>query len=75
MSVLYGKVRLYTDAGQDITITDGKGNTRTITTTGASFTDIALPGMEEYTFSNGNRSADVLLNIGDFKEIICFRIG
>ena len=69
MSVLYGKVRIYGEPGQTITITDGKGNSRNIQTAGQDFSDIALPGMEEYTLSNGNRSADVLLNIGDFKEV------
>lgn len=69
MSVLYGKVRIYGESGQTITITDGKGSSRTVQTTGQEFTDIALPGMEEYTLSNGGLSETVLLNIGDFKEI------
>lgn len=69
MSVFYGKVRIYGEPGQTITITDGKGNSRTVQTTGTTYTDIALPGMEEYTLSNGVHSADILLNIGDFKEV------
>lgn len=69
MSILYGKVRVYTYPGQDITITDGKGNTKTVQTTGQEFTDIALPGMEEYTIANALVSKTVTLNIGDFAEV------
>lgn len=69
MAILYGKVRIYGESGQTITITDGKGNIKTVQTTGTTFTDITLPGMEEYTLSNGFVSETVLLNIGDFKEI------
>lgn len=69
MSVLYGKIRIYGDAGQTITITDGKGNSRSVATTGQEFTDVTLPGMEEYVLNNGVTSSDIVLNIGDFKEI------
>lgn len=69
MSVLYGKVRIHGDAGQDITITDGKGNTKTVQTTGQEFTDIVLPGMEEYTISNTYASETVTLNLGSFAEV------
>lgn len=69
MSVLYGKIRINGEAGQTITITTPTGQSRTIQTTGQSYTDVILAGLEEYTLSNGTLSETVLLNIGDFKEI------
>lgn len=69
MSVLYGKVRIYGESGQTITITDGKGNARTVQTTGQEFTDIALPGMEEYTIANETASETITLNLGSFAEV------
>lgn len=69
MGILYGKVRINGDAGQTISITTPTGQSRTITTTGQDYTDVMLAGLEEYTFSNGNKSESVLLNIGDFQEI------
>ena len=69
MSVLYGKVRINGEAGQTIAITTPTGQSRTIQTTGQSYTDVMLPGLEEYTLSNGTLSETVLLNIGDFQEV------
>jgi hypothetical protein len=69
MAIMYGKVRIHGEAGQSITITDSKGDSRTIQTTGATYTDIALPGMEEYTLSNSSKLESVLLSIGDFAEV------
>ena len=69
MSILYGKIRINGDAGQTITITTTTGQSRTIQTTGQSYTDVMLAGLEEYTLSNGILSETVLLNIGDFQEI------
>lgn len=67
--ILYGKVRIYTNAGQTITITTSTGQSRTITTTGQDYTDVMLAGLEEYTLRKGASSKSVLLNIGDFIEV------
>ena len=69
MSILYGKIRINGEAGQTIAITTPTGQSRTIQTTGQSYTDVMLPGLEEYTLSNGTLSETVLLNIGDFQEV------
>lgn len=69
MSILYGKIRINGEAGQTITITTPTGQSRTVQTTGISYTDVMLAGLEEYTLSNDILSETVLLNIGDFQEI------
>ena len=69
MAILYGKIRINGDPGQTITITTGKGQTKTVQTTGTNYTDVILAGMEEYTITNGVNTATVLLNINDFATV------
>lgn len=70
MDVLYGKIRIYATSGTQISITSGLGSTQTATVpSGASFIDITLAGLEEYTLTDGTTTETVLLNIGDFVEV------
>lgn len=70
MAVLYGKVRAYASANTSITITSALGVTKTATVpTGATYVDIPLAGLEEYTLTANNNSETVLLNYGDFVEV------
>lgn len=70
MSVLYGKVKIYSSAGSQITITSALGVTKTVTVpSDATFVDVPLVGLEEYTLTKGTTSKTVLLNYGDFVEV------
>ena len=54
-----------------ITVTSALGLTKTVNMpTGATYVDIPLAGLEEYTLTTTNSGSEtVLLNYGDFKEV------
>lgn len=70
MAILYGKVRVYATAGTEIDIESALGVTSQVEVpTGATYVDIPLAGLEEYTLTANNNSETVLLNYGDFVEV------
>lgn len=70
MAVLYGKVRVYSSANSQITVTSALGVTKTVTVpSDETFIDVPLAGLEEYTLTKGTTSKTILLNYGDFVEV------
>ena len=70
MAIMYGKIRVYATAGTSINIVSALGATKTVVVpTGATYIDVFLAGLEEYTVTDGTTSEIVLLNYNDFVEV------
>lgn len=70
MDILYGKIRIYAMAGTQYTITSSGGNVQTGTIpSGATFVDRIVPGLDEYTVSNGISNVNVSVNYGEMVKV------
>lgn len=70
MDILYGKIRIYAMAGTQFTITSSGGNVQTGTVpSGVTFVDRIVPGLDEYTVSNGINNINVSVNYGEMVKV------
>ena len=70
MDILFGKIRIYAMAGTQFTITSSGGNVQTGTIpSGATFVDRIVPGLDEYTVSNGISNVNVSVNYGEMVKV------
>lgn len=70
MDILFGKIRIYAMAGTQYTITSSGGNVQTGTIpSGATFVDRIVPGLDEYTVSNGISNVNVSVNYGEMVKV------
>ena len=70
MDILFGKIRVYAMAGTQFTITSSSGATMTGTVPiGASFVDMIVAGLDEYTVSNGISNIPVTVNYGEMVKV------
>ena len=70
MDILFGKIRIYAMAGTQFTITSSGGNIQTGTVpSGATFVDRIVPGLDEYTVSNGISNINVSVNYGEMVKV------
>lgn len=70
MDILFGKIRIYAMAGTQFTITSSGGNVQTGTVpSGATFVDRIVPGLDEYTVSNGISNINVSVNYGEMVKV------
>ena len=70
MDILFGKIRIYAMAGTQYTITSSGGNVQTGTIpSGATFADRIVPGLDEYTVSNGISNVNVSVNYGEMVKV------
>ena len=71
MSVLYSKLRLSVPSaldGQNATITDSKGNARTVVMSSPT-TDVMLAGMDKYRVQGGATDENVSFGYGQIKKV------
>lgn len=70
MDILFGKIRIYAMAGTQFTVTSSGGNVQTGTVpSGATFVDRIVPGLDEYTVSNGISNINVSVNYGEMVKV------
>lgn len=70
MDILFGKIRIYAMAGTQFTITSSGGNVQSGTIpSGATFVDRIVPGLDEYTVSNGISNVNVSVNYGEMVKV------
>lgn len=70
MDILFGKIRIYAMAGTQFTITSSGGNVQSGTVpSGATFVDRIVPGLDEYTVSNGISNINVSVNYGEMVKV------